>query len=400
MTSTVADSLTHVVPGASTPPAADLELRANRRTSIVYFVPQLTVGGTENQLADLVLRLDRSQFHPAVWCPGPWGPAGDRLLEVGIAVCRIRLSPRRPVSFLRAIEWLRAVKPQIFHSYGYGRHWLDVLAARLAGVPAILTSRRNVRHWDAKHRLQWGERLRNRWTHRVIANSEAAAATCAEVEHVPREQIRVIYNGVELRERPSVSEFRRRLGLGASDLLVGNVANLKRVKGQDVLLRAFQEVARAIPHVYLLICGEGEERDTLQRLCEQLGLPGHVFFLGLREDLGEIYPSLDLYVHSSHAEGLPTSILEAMAHGLPVAATAVGGTRELFIGNDEECLVPPRDPSALARVILQFLRGAAIRRRRGAANRRRVAAAFQMARMVAEYESLYSELQRTKRAYA
>jgi glycosyltransferase involved in cell wall biosynthesis len=400
MSSAVADRNTHVAPSASALPAAELELRADRRTSIVYFVPQLTVGGMETQLAELVLHLDRTRFVPIIWLPGPWGPVGDRLKRQGVPVCRFRVSTRMPVSFLQAVRWLRRIRPTIFHSFGYADHWLDVLAARWAGIPICITCRQNVRHWDLAHRLRWSERLRNRWTDVVVANSRAVAATCAEIEHVPREQIRVIYNGVELGERRSVSEFRRQLGLGASDLLVGNVANLKRVKGQDVLLHAFQEVLSVIPHVYLLIFGEGEERDTLHRLCEQLGLAGHVLFLGLREDLTEIYPSLDLYVHSSHAEGLPTSILEAMAYGLPVAATAVGGTPELFLGNAEECLVPPRDPSALAHVILQFLRDPAMRRAWGATNRRRVAAAFQTARMVAEYESLYSELQRTKGAYA
>jgi len=390
--SAVTDSFAQGTPRTSTPLAEELELRGDRKTPIAYFVPQLTVGGTENQLVELVLRLDRSQFHPTVWCPGPWGPAGDRLLEAGIAVRRIRLSPRRPISFLRAIKWLRAMRPLIFHSYGYGSHWLDVLAARLAGVQVILTSRRNVRHWDAKHRLQWCERLRNRWTRRVIVNSEAVAAVCAEVEHIGRDRIQVIYNGVEQGTCLVEPGLRVALRIGPLDLLVGNVANMKPVKGQDILIRAFREVVNEIPQAYLVICGEGEMRDSLERLRRELALEAHVFFLGLRHDVMRIYSSLDLYAHSSRAEGLPTSVLEAMAHGLPVVATSAGGTRETLPEDSGPCLVPPDDAPALAKAIVRLLKDEYLRIEYGLAGRQHAASRFAMGKMVAEHESLYLKL--------
>jgi glycosyltransferase involved in cell wall biosynthesis len=364
--------------------------------SVVYFVPQLSVGGTENHLADLVLRLHHSQFRPAVWCPGPWGPAGDRLLQEGIGVCRIRLSPRRPISFLRAIAWLRAVRPQIFHSFGYGNHWLDVFAARLAGVPVILTSRRNVRHWDSKQRLQWGERLRNRWTNLVVANANAPATVCANVEGFPPDRIQVIYNGVNLGPCHPNPKLRRALRLGPTDLLVGNVANLKHVKRHDVLIRALRQVVDELPPTYLVICGEGEQRPALERLCRELGLLKHVFFLGLRHDLESIYRSLDLYVHSSCAEGLSNSVLEAMAHRVPVVATSVGGTCELLAGHAEDCLVPPGDVSALAKAMLRMLRDEALRSHRGLGGQRSIADRFTVSRMVAEHESLYLTVLRRK----
>lgn len=396
----MADTVLRVIPSDLGVPAEEWPRSSGPQTSIVYFVPQLTVGGAEYVLAQLLECLDRIRFRPLVWCPGPWGPIGDRLREGGIPVFRIQLSAYRPRSFLRSVRWLRRSRPEIFHSFGHADHWLDILAARLAGIPVCITSRHNIRHWDPQQRRRWGERLRNRWAQRVVAVSHAVATVCAEVERIPRDHIRMIYNGVELWEQRRTSEYRRRLGLGASDLLLGNVANLKRVKGQDVLLRAFQEVAHEIPHAYLAICGDGEEREPLERLCAQLGLAGKVFFLGLREDLEEIYPSLDLYVHPSHAEGLPTSVLEAMASGLPVVATAAGGTPELFACDDEECLVPPGDHSTLAKALLRLLKDDGMRTRKGAANRRRVAAGFTTARMVAEYESLYLELLRTRKAPA
>jgi glycosyltransferase involved in cell wall biosynthesis len=362
--------------------------------TVVYYVPQLTVGGTENQLAELLVQLNRKMFRPAVWCPGAWGPAGDRLTDANIPICQIRLSHRRPISFLQGVWWLRETKPHIFHSFGYGRAALDVLAARLAGVRIVLTSRRNIRHWDPDRKTLWRERLRNRWTDCVLANCSAAAAVCADVEGFPRDRIHVIHNGVKLGLRLPNPELRRDLGIRPADLLVGNVANLKDVKGHDILIRAFRRVVDELPHARLVICGEGEDGPALQCLCRELALTEHVFFLGLRHDLGSIYRDLDLYVHSSRAEGLPNSVLEAMAYGVPVVATSAGGTTELLANHGGDCLVPLEDACALAKAMLRMLKDEALRSQKGLAGQRSVAAGFTVARMVAEHESLYLNLVR------
>ena len=361
---------------------------------VVFYVPQLTVGGTENQLAELLVQLNRKKFRPAVWCPGAWGPAGDRLSDANIPICRIRLSHRRPISFLQAVRWLREIKPQIFHSFGDGCAALDVLAARLAVVPIVVTSRRNIRHWDPDRKARWSERLRNRWTDCVVANSAAAAAVCADVEGFPRNRIQVIYNGVKQGLRLPNPELRRALRIGPADLLVGNVANLKNVKGHNTLIHAFRWVVDELPHARLVICGEGEEGPALERLCRDLALTDHVSFLGLRHDLGSIYRSLDLYVHSSRAEGLPNAVLEAMAYGVSVVATSAGGTGELLAEHAGDCLVPPEDACALAQGMLRMLKDEGLRSQRGLAGQRRVAAGFTVSRMVAGYESVYLTLVR------
>jgi len=384
----LAETLTQAIPQGSridtTVPAHVLD----EPVPVVYFVPQLTVGGTEAQLAELVLRLDRKKFTPMVWSPGPWGPVGDELRQHGVPIFRFQLSARRPLSFLRSVRWLRRTKTMVFHSFGYGDHWLDVLAARCARIPHCITCRRNVRHWDQARRVRWSERLRNRWTDQVVANCAAAARVCAEVECIPNEKIQVIYNGVELGESKPELEQRRSLGIGPTDLLLGNVANLKRVKGQDILIRAFRQVVDEMPGTRLAICGEGEEAFLLKRLCEELGLSKQVFFLGLCHDLKPFYGSLDLYVHSSRAEGLSNSILEAMAYGVPVVATEAGGTAEL-LGHARDYLVPPNDVTALANAMLRALQNPTLRLQQSLAGKNKAAARFTVSRMVAEHESMY-----------
>lgn len=387
----VGETLTEPIAEASRIDTAVPARAPDEPVCIVYFVPQLTVGGTEIQFTELLLRLNRSLFRPVVWCSGSWGPLGDRLKENGVPVVRFRLNPRRPFTFLRSVRWLRHMRPTIFHSFGYGDHWLDVLAAKCACIPHCITCRRNVRHWDAARRLRWSERLRNVWTDHVVANCAAAAEVCTEVEGIPREKIRVIHNGVEVRESRPEPELRRSLGIEATTLLVGNVANLKPVKGQDVLIRAFRRVADELPRARLLICGEGESL-TLKRLSQELGLSKQVFFLGLCHNLKSVYSSLDLYVHSSRAEGLSNSILEAMAYGVPVVATAAGGTPELFGEDARDCLVPPGDVSALARAMLRMLKDETLRLKHGSARQKSVAEKFTFARMVAAHEALYLKL--------
>jgi len=388
----VTETLTQAIPETSRIDARVPPRLLGEPVRVVYFAPQLMVGGMENQLADLLVRLNRERFQPFVWCPGPWGPPGDRLIDANIPVCRLRLSYRRPTSFVQSVHWIRQLKPRIFHSLGYADHWLDVLAARLARVPICITSRLNVRHWDQARRVRWSERLRNRWTDCVVANCDAVADVCAEVEEIPRHKIPVIYNGVELRESRPEPELRRAVGSGPTDLLVGNVANLKRVKGQDILIRAFRQVVDEVPQTRLVICGEGEEELSLKRLCEKLGLSKQVFFLGLCRTLNSVYGSLDLYVHSSRAEGFSNSILEAMAGGIPVVATTAGGTPELLGECARECLVPAEDPSALATAVVRMLKDKSLRARLGSAGQSSAAKRFTVPRMVAAYEALYFTL--------
>jgi glycosyltransferase involved in cell wall biosynthesis len=376
---------------------ADSESAAGHQQSaaipIVFLVPQLTVGGTENQLSELVVRLNRELFRPAVWCPGPWGPVGDRMMEANIPVCRIRLSSRRPISFARSVRWLRKMQPQIFHSFSYGEDAHDVLAARLAGIPIFLTSRRNIRHWNPDGRVRWRERLRNRWTNLVLANSNAAALAAAEMEGLPPDRIRVIYNGVTSSLDGNGFALRQGLGVKKDCLLVGNVANLKHVKGQDVLLRAFRRVVDHVPNAFLAICGAGESREILEQLCHRLGLAARVFFLGLRLDVKQVYRSLDLYVHSSRAEGFPNSVLEAMAYRLPVVATSAGGTAEA-LSDGAGWLVPSENPELLGNAMIRMLQDEPLRRRIALEGQRRAVRHFTFSRMVAEHEQLYFDLLR------
>lgn len=350
---------------------------------ILFHIPLLAVGGSEVNLLGLAKGLPRDCFTPMVWCSERDGPIGDSLRASGIPVY---VRPLDPVG--AAAEWLTALRPAIFHSYSYRRDSRDTAAASLARIPAIITSRHNMRHWDAEGKVQPWEIERNNLTTVVVANSYRVAAHCGAIEQLPPEKIRVIQNGVR------IPELVRSNKAAGDTLLIGSVGNLRSVKGYEVLLKATAAAAAVRGSAFhVLICGaDYGELAALKRLRSQLGMDGHVTFLGSRLDMDSIYSDLDFYVQSSHSEGMPTAILEAMARGLPVVTTSAGGCGEAVIDGETGFVTEPGDAIALSAAMLRLMEDAALRARLGAASRRRAIAYFNIDRVIREYTELYSSL--------
>ena len=369
----------------------ELTREGMERLRILYHSPHLTLGGTERQLQYLATGLS-ADFEALVWCSGPSGPVGERLRSGGIEIFHQRLSAWRPDTFAYAVALLRRLKPHVFHSMDYGPHWIDVAAAGVARVPICVTSRGNVRHWSGGDRLHLSERIRNQHTHLVVANCRAVAECCHRIEKISWDRIRVVPIGTPLPTRSQTDRIGGNLRFDRGELLIGNVANLKRVKGQDYLLRAFQAVAKHVPRARLLICGEGKMRRQLEFLRDELGLGERVTFLGALSNPEPLYSSVDLYVHSSLAEGMPNAITEAMAHRLPVVATSVGGIPDVVLHDVTGLLVRPGNSEALAAALLKLCRGMPAARKMGLAGHERFVSHFTLSRMVEAHEKLYAEL--------
>ena len=349
--------------------------------SILFHIPLLAVGGSEVTLLNLARGLPRDRFTPMVWCSERDGPVGDSLRASGIPVYV------RPLDSVGTTEWLHALRPVIFHSFSYRRDSRDVTTASLAGISPVITSRHNMRHWDREGRVQPWEIERNDLTSVVVANSYRVAAHCRAIEQLPPEKIRAIQNGVH------TPELARSNRAAKNKLLIGSVGNLRKVKGYEVLLKAIAAAAVRTSNFHVVICGAdyGELRE-LKRLRAELGLDDYVTFLGSRLDMEAIYADLDLYVQSSHSEGMPTAILEAMAHGLPVVTTSVGGCGEAVVDGDTGLVTDPGDANALSAAMLRLMEDATMRAHMGAAGRRRASAHFNIERVIREHTELYSSL--------
>jgi glycosyltransferase involved in cell wall biosynthesis len=174
--------------------------------------------------------------------------------------------------------------------------------------------------------------------------------------------------------------------------VIGCTARLHRKNDHDSLLKAFAQIAPEWPDARLLLVGRGPEEERLRVLADRLELSARVHFAGEQADVAPFLEEMDLYAQSSIAEGMPNSILEAMATGLPVVATAVGGTPEVVVDGETGVLVPPRDPTALAEALAAFLANPAMAAAFGRAGRARVEAHFGEIRMQQRVEELLDRL--------
>lgn len=236
----------------------------------------------------------------------------------------------------------------------------------------------------------------SRWKYRrpdrVVAVSRAIASVLAEAGVGP-DRVRVVYEGVA--DRPAGrggAEALRGMGIPEGAPVVGNVAALTDHKDHGTLLRAAALVRRALPAVHFVVAGEGELRPQIEALRRTLGLEDVVHLIGFRTDIDRLLPAFTVFCLSSHLEGLGTSVLDAMAFGVPVVATAAGGLREAVDDGVTGRVVPVRDPAALAAALLDVLSSSETAARFGAEGRRRFQSLFTEDRMVDATLAVYEEL--------
>ncbi len=307
---------------------------------VAHVVRSLEVGGLENGVVN-VANAGASDIRHVIVCLRRVGALRARLAVNVDLVSLDRGEGHDVMGFVRLVRLLRRLGPVIVHS----RNWtaFDAIpAARLAGVPLIVH----------------GEHGRD------IVDPEGREPTAA----------------------------RAALGLPIDSLVVGTVGRLDPVKGQADLLRAFSRVRGHNRRAILVVVGDGPCRDELIALSASLGLAGHVHLLGERHDIPRILQALDTFVLPSIAEGISNTLLEAMASGLPVVATRVGGNPELVDDGVSGILVPPRDQEALAEAVGAYLRDPGLRALHGASARQRTVACFSLERMTSSYLALYRQL--------
>ncbi|HEX9127443.1 MAG TPA: glycosyltransferase [Methylomirabilota bacterium] len=352
-------------------------------------------GGGPAQVRELVGHLAPAEFAVTVAGPsdGPYarifGDGGTPFVE--IATDQLGIRPLTAV-----LRLVRAGKIDLVHSHGKGAGLYGRLAARRAGVPAIHTFHgiHYAGYPAGLDRLYLAlERRLARMTEAVVYVSQSEARDAAVLGLAPRGRTHVIVNGIDVRRialaatpRPAA---RKALGLEPDALVVGTVARFDPVKALDVLLRGFAVLAAIQPTARLVLIGDGPEARRLRALAGSLGIDARVRFAGVVADASRLLPALDLYASASRREGLPLALLEAMACGLPVAATRVSGHVDVVEDGVTGVLVPPNDPAALGRVMDALVANPARREVMGQAGRRRAEECFAASRMAAETANLY-----------
>jgi len=360
-----------------------------RRVRVWLHADCLETGGLENKIAAIATSLPRDQFEPWVsWGSRP-GSIGDCLSERGVPVVQLKTAPgSRPES----LKMLEGAAPDVFHSFSCAKNSYDVELAAAAGIPSVVTNRGNIRHWDPKLEIQPWEERRNALTHRVTACCQTVADYCTRVEGVPASRVATIRNGVApAPPRAAGPGLRQELGLPDRTFVVGYLARYRTLKAHDVLLRAFAKAADAHSAIHLVCSGMTDVgvREELAGLAAALGIAQKVSLLHARSDVSSLYHGLNLYAHASLSEGLSNSILEAMAHRLPVVATDVGGTTEAVEDEVTGALVPPGDVESLAQAIVRTVEHPETANAWADAGLARARSHFSLAAMLKGYEDVY-----------
>ena len=321
-------------------------------------------------------------------------PASRLLEEQGIPVRHLgrgRFDPRILGDLVRLARERQAA---VLHVHGYAAADFGRLAARRVGAALVLHEHFADPRMPAYQGL--ADRMLAALTDRAIAVSGSTREFLVRERHVPRDKVRLIWNGAPLAEfapvpREAALAARKDLGLPAEAFVVGTIGRLSEQKGHRYLLDAAARVLARRRDARVLLVGDGDQRDALRRQAQGLGIASSVVFGGHRSDVPAVLGALDVFCISSTYEGTPLALFEAMAAGKTIVSTAVDGCREVLEDGVTGLLVPPRDPDALAGALLRCLDDAPLRASL-AARARAAAARYDIAECVARMQDLYDEV--------
>jgi glycosyltransferase involved in cell wall biosynthesis len=366
----------------------------SRPVRVVHIIQNLNFGGMERVLHNLAYWLPARGFEVHIVVMEYLGRFAEGL-EDRVTFHQVPRMSR--ISFLypkKLIEVLRGIVPDIVHSHT-GVWFKSSLAARLARVPAIVHTEHG-----RPDPVPLGDRLidnrASRRTDVVVAVSDALAAVLRRevVQHPSR--VRVIANGVDterLRPPTNRSALRQQLGIPADATIIGSIGRLEPIKHYRLAIQAFARLGkRPEGGQWLVLVGDGSERQSLEQMAIDLGVADRVKFLGWRQDADQIYPAFDLFTLTSRSEGTSLSLLEAMSSGVCPIVTDVGGNRAVLGPELASLLVPDNDEIALAAAWQRLLDAPEVREQLGRSARLRVEEAFSLTRMVDQHAALYREL--------
>jgi glycosyltransferase involved in cell wall biosynthesis len=362
------------------------------RPTILLMGGTLELGGTEGQFAEVACGIDRSRFEVRVSCVRPEGPLRAKLEAAGVSVGCAGRGSLRPVGFVSAlvplVRELRIHDVRLVHSFDYYSNLLCVPAARLARRTLVIASQRDLGNLRSapRERLQ---RVVLRLAHRVLANSEAVRDALVRSGRISASRVAVVRNGVDLRRFHPRCRERRAPG---DAVTVVTLANLRPEKGLGDLIDVAAILRGRAPACRFQIWGEGSLRTELAARARSLGLDGTFELCGRTQTPESVLRAAHVFALPSHSEASSNGILEAMASGLPVVATRVGGNPFLVEHGATGFLVPPRDPGAFAESIIRLVEHPDEAQRLGNAALQRVRSQYSTQSMLRELERVYDDL--------
>lgn len=378
---------------------------------VAHVVQRLAVGGLENGLINLINHMPEERYRHAILCLTESTDFADRIQRKDVPVIALHKRAGQDLRVHgRLVKILRHLRPDIVHTRNLATLEF-LLPAALAGIPGRIHGEhgRDIYDLDGTNfKYNTLRRMVRPFVHHYVAVSRDLGDWLVGTVNVPPERVSQIYNGVDAKKFSCHTGAPRAIlpaGFCSSDsFVIGTVGRMEAVKDQITLVRAFVHLLnsndQARKRARLMVIGDGSLRREALQLLQDARAEHLAWLPGERSDVPEIMKAMDLFVLPSLREGISNTILEAMATGLPVVATRVGGNPELVEDGRTGLLVPASDPGAMAEAFQRYFDAPANRIAHGAAGRRRVEAKFSMRAMVDGYLKVYDAVLNRKRQHA
>jgi glycosyltransferase involved in cell wall biosynthesis len=354
---------------------------------IAELVDSLAPGGTERLVVDLARSLQAKGHHVTVICLRKSGPLADSLVESDIEVVALEKPEGISLPVLGSLTGLlRRQRIDVLHTHNPLVHHYGVVAAKLAGVRVVVNTIHGLINLSRRIGLrEIVYALSSLATEKIVTVCTSGYVHFRDQPLLPKNKLTVVNNGIVLDRFTGISKC------SGTEVIFGAVGRLVPVKDHETLLRAFAQVVNRYPHARLRILGDGPLRSHCEKLAKSLGVADVVQFRGFNPDVPAFMSELDIFVLCSRSEALPLTLIEAMASGLPVVATAVGEIPNLIRSSDYGRLCSPGKPDEMAAAMISLIE-TPDRQAIGRCAREMVIDMHSIERMTTQYESLFQQL--------
>ncbi|MFW5888114.1 MAG: glycosyltransferase [Patescibacteria group bacterium] len=368
----------------------------SQKIKIMYVLTGLHTGGAEVLLRDLLRKIDREKFEPVVVSIVPIGQIGKEIEQAGDRVISLKIN--RKWNFLlmfgRFLKLIKKEKPQIIHAHLFHAIFLSRLAKLFNKKTKIISTihNENIGGRSREFLLRMTDRLSD------ITNtiSQRVSEIMVDKKVVKKDKVRTVYNGIDLEkfypDPEKGKKIKERLDIENNYPVLISVGRLAEAKGFGYLLESVKELKKEYNDIVLIILGEGEKRQELESKIKDLNLENNIFLSGNKSNVVDYLNSADIFVSSSLWEGLPTAILEAMACGLPVVATNVGGTAEIVEDGRQGLLMDSQSPEQITEKVTYLLNNDEKKDKFRKEARIKIKNNFTLEEMVKNYEKMYIDL--------
>lgn len=368
------------------------------RPTICHVIHALGVGGAE-VLVDVMVRRMAEQYRCVVAVLDEIGEIGERLQADGFVVEHLNRQPGIDRGCAKRLDaFAKREGAKLLHAHQYTPFFQAMLSRGLLGSRPVLFTEHGRHFPDLPSRKRSiVNRLMLRRHDRLVGVGGAVRQALIDNEGLPSNRVEVVYNGVDLDALASASagareRIRGEFGFSDTDFVAVQVARLHVLKDHQTALRAIQQVAQQQPNVRLLIVGEGDQRAAIEAAIRDRKLGQNVLLAGNRSDIADLLAASDVFLMSSISEGIPLTIIEAMAAGLPVVSTAVGGIPEMIEHAENGFLAQSGDHRGLADALVLLQQDQTLRNSVAAKGRKQAIQLFSQQGMLDGYRTIYEEM--------